>query len=488
MRIAVIGAGVGGLAAACLLAGKGHEVTVCEQAPAVGGKLGWREIDGVGFDTGPSLLTLPHILREVFEQAGGWPESLVLQRLEPIARYRFADGSGFDVSSDLDTFCAALDAWAPGSGHDWRRFMSHASRLWQAVRGPFLESELRGPSTLVELALRRPRDLATIAPWRTLADLGQRYLRDPRLRAFLWRYATYTGSDPRRVPAALATIAFAEQHYGGWYVRGGLRLIAAELAARAIDLGAEIRLGTEVIGVVTAGERAGGVHLSSGERLGADAVVCNADAAQLYAELLPGSIGRAGRQQLSRVSPSYSGFALLLAIRGSRPADLAHHTVLFPADYPAEFDDLAAGRPVAEPAIYLSAPVDAALAPAGLLPMFLLVNAPRQDQCEWTAEWSHEYAARLLDRLATRGLDLRDRLASCTMRTPADLQQATRAPGGSIYGSSSNGLRAAFLRPRNRGPIPGLYLVGGSSHPGGGLPLVLRSAQIVSRMIDSGAG
>jgi len=484
----VIGAGVGGLAAACLLANGGHQVTVCEQAPLVGGKLGWVEVDGVGFDTGPSLLTLPHVLRELFEHTGGWPPTLKLQQLEPLARYRFADGSGFDASSDLDTFCASLEAWAPGSGEDWHRFTVHAARLWQAIRGPFLESALHGTSALLWLALRRPRDLMLIGPGRTLADVARTHLRDSRLRAFLWRYATYTGSDPRRAPAALATIPYAEQHYGGWYVRGGLRRIATELAARASALGAVIRPNADVISIMTEGGTAGGVELCGGERLHADAVVCNADAGQLYTKLLSGPEGRAGRRSLRRVSLSYSGLALLLAIRGPRPVGLAHHTVLFPADYAAEFDDLAAGRLPADPAIYLSAPPEPAVAGGRGAPVMLLVNAPRHGPYDWTCQRDvTAYAAGLLDRLACRGLDMRGRLDSCTLRTPADLERTTRAPGGAIYGTSSNGARAAFLRPRNRSQVPGLYLVGGSSHPGGGLPLVVLSAQIVNRLIGPAA-
>jgi len=217
-------------------------------------------------------------------------------------------------------------------------------------------------------------------------------------------------------------------------------------------------------------------------------VVCNADAGQLYTKLLSGPEGRAGRRSLRRVSLSYSGLALLLAIRGPRPVDLAHHTVLFPADYAAEFDDLAAGRLPADPAIYLSALPEPAVAGGRAAPVMLLVNAPRHGPYDWTCQRDvTAYAAGLLDRLACRGLDMRGRLDSCTVRTPADLERTTRAPGGAIYGTSSNGARAAFLRPRNRSQVPGLYLVGGSSHPGGGLPLVVLSAQIVNRLIGPAA-
>ena len=200
-RVVVIGAGVGGLAAAARLAAQGHAVTVCEAGEDVGGKLGLgtADVPGLGafrFDTGPSRVTLPQVFRDLFADTGGWPDGLELTPLDPIARYRFADGSGFDATRDHDELCARLDALRPGNGDDWRAFHARARRIWAASRGPFLESALSGPGAVARLAVRQPRDIAAIAPGRTLRSLGRRYLRDPRLRTYLDRYATYTGSDP----------------------------------------------------------------------------------------------------------------------------------------------------------------------------------------------------------------------------------------------------------------------------------------------------
>jgi phytoene desaturase len=475
----VVGAGVGGLAVAARLAAGGHRVTVVEQADAVGGKLGWWCRDGVGFDTGPSLLTLPQVLRDTFTETGGWPESLVLHELSPISRVQFADGSGFEVHRDLDRLCTDLDAWSPGAGADWRRIALRAQRIWEAVHGPFLERELHGARTLLGLALRHPRALPLVAPWQSLAGLGAQFLRDPRLQQFLWRYATYAGSDPRRAPAALASIPYAEHQFGGWYVTGGLRRIADELAARARERGARIRLQSDVRRVLVEGGHAAGVELADGERLRAELVVCNADAGTLYAELLEAPQGRRSATRLAQAPRSYSGLAVLLGVRGERPAAAAQHTVLLPRNYSAEFDALAAGRMPADPAIYVSIPDDPAVAADGVHPWFVLLNAPRSDQPDATLPG----AAEVLDLLAERGLDVRDRVAFAAVRTPHDLAVGTRSPGGAIYGTSSDGPRAAFLRPANRSPVPGLFLVGGSAHPGGGLPLVLLSAAIVARLI-----
>jgi phytoene desaturase len=491
-RVVVVGAGVGGLACAARLATLGHDVTVCEAAQEIGGKLGLVQhtVPGVGrfrFDTGPSLVTMPQVFRDLFADTGGWPQDLSLEPLDPVARYRFSDGTGLDATSDLDVFCERLDAaLAPGSGDDWRAFMQRAERIWEASRGPFLESPLEGPRTLARLVARQPRDVATIAPGRSLRSLGRRHLRDPRLRVFLDRYATYTGSDPRRAPAALAAVAYVEQAFGGWYVPGGLHLLGAAILDRAVERGARVRLGAAVQRIETAAGRVSGVLLADGERLPADVVVANADAAHVYGDLVDAP---AAARRLSRATPSLSGFVLLLAVRGRTPG-LGHHNVLFPADYDAEFDAVfgRAARPVPDPTLYVSAPADPAVRPEGCEAWFVLVNAPRHGSGTGAVDWrapglASSYCERLLDLLGERGLPVRDRVLWSRAVSPADLEERTGAVGGAIYGTSSNGAAAAFLRPANRSPVPGLFLVGGSSHPGGGLPLVTLSARIVADLV-----
>jgi phytoene desaturase len=497
-RIVVVGAGMGGLAVAARLAAQRHDVTVCEQATTVGGKLGWYSRDGFGFDTGPHLLTLPAVYRDLFLKTGAaLEESVELQPVDPVRRYRFADGTTFDLPNvSRGRITSALDdAFGAGSGDQWAALMDRGGEVWNATRGTFLESPV-GARTLLRES-RRVRDLRTVAPWLTLRGLGRRYLRDPRLRMLLDRYATYTGSDPRRAPAALVTVPYVEQTFGSWYVTGGLHRLGDALHRRVVDLGVTVRTGADVRRVLTEAGRASGVELASGERLAADVVVSDADAAHLYRDLIPGAEAAAARRALSRTTPSLSGFVLLLALRGRTP-DLRHHTVLFPADYDQEFDAVfgtgshrGRPRPVDDPTVYVSAPDDPAARPDDdHEAWFVLVNAPRHSPHDLRAgvDWhepglSDRYADRLLDVLAERGLDVRQRLLWREVRTPADLERSTRSVGGSIYGTSSNGARAAFLRPANRSPVPGLFLVGGSAHPGGGLPLVGMSAAIVAEQI-----
>ncbi|SFF36738.1 phytoene desaturase family protein [Blastococcus tunisiensis] len=495
-RVVVIGAGLGGLAAAARLTATGHCVTVLEQAHRVGGKLGTYARDGHVFDTGPSLVTLPQVYRDLFAATGAPLEAVVdLVRLDPAVAYRFPDGTGLSVPGTAPEIARALtDALGAGAAEQWTALLDRAAAMWRISEEPFLRRPLQGVATLARLA-RNPADVTTIAPWRTLRGLGERQLDDPRLRMLLDRYATYSGSDPRRAPAVLATVPYAEQTFGSWYVRGGLHRLALALAERATGHGAVLRTGSAVRRVLVEGGRAAGVEIAGGERLAADVVVSGIDAAALYADLLPADRRtRPARRDLGRAAPSLSGVVLLLALRG-RTTGLAHHTVLFPEDYDAEFDAVfgtgrfrGAPRPVADPTVYVSAPDDPALRPdEDSESWFVLVNAPRHDPAGGV-DWDEpglagRYAGEVLDVLARRGMDVRDRLRWCEVRTPADLARDTGSVGGSIYGSSSNGARAAFLRPANASPVPGLFLVGGSSHPGGGLPLVALSAQIVADLV-----
>ncbi len=493
-HVIVIGAGVGGLAAATRLAAVGHRVTLLEQATQVGGKLGRDDIDGFLFDTGPSLLTLPHVLEDLFRDTGAplAETDIDLRRLDIACRYRFPDGVTVDLPGDMDQIPDALDATlGPGRGAQWSAFLARAERIWDVTEQPFLRSPI-DVGTMVRLA-RSLADVTTVAPWRSLRGLGSRHLSDPRLRMLLDRYATYTGSDPRRAPAALATVPYAEQAFGSWYIPGGLYRLAEELAARALTLGVEVRLGTDAAEILTGPTGARGVRLADETVIDADVVVANADAHVVYERLLPAPDAATRRvaRRVRRSTRSFSGFVMLLALDDA-PSDQPHHTVLFADDYDAEFDAVfgrgGPPRPVHRPTVYISAPTDPAVAPEpGTGAWFVLVNAPSHDPdggTDWDAPGRREsYADHILGVMADRGVDITGRVRHRRIISPADLERRTHTPGGSIYGTASNSASAAFLRPANRSPVPGLFLVGGSSHPGGGLPLVMMSAEIVATMI-----
>ena len=481
---------MGGLAAAARLAAQGHQVTVFEQGDHAGGKLRtWRH-EGFAFDTGPSLLTLPAVYRDLFLKTGRALEREVdLQPVEQAFGYHFADGSTVDLPGADPAKCAAAlgAAFGEDAARDWLALMARGAAMWQATREPFLQSPIDGWRTIATL-LRQPKDVGIVAPFTSLRTLGTRMLRDPRLRMMLDRYATYTGSDPRQAPAVLATIPYVEQTFGAWHIGGGLGGLADALTARCQERGVQMHFHTPVAHVRITQGRATGVVLDDGTTVDADIVVANADARQVYTELVRTPTTRRLSTSLQRRPASLAGFVILAAVRGRTPG-LAHHNLWFPEHYDAEFDDIfgRAARPVREPTIYACVPDDPAMRPDDdHESWFILVNAPGQGVIDWRREGLQEqYADHVLAQLAHRGTDIRDRVLWRRVQTPADLQQQTWSPGGAIYGTSSNGARAAFTRPANRSPVPGLYLVGGSAHPGGGLPLVGMGAAIVAELIGS---
>lgn len=470
-RAVVIGAGVGGLAAAIRLAEGGHDVEVHERAAHPGGKLGLYQRDGFRFDTGPSLLTLP----QVFAELG---LALPAQSLDPVVRHFFPDGTVLDSSSTHEIFLERISAaLGPEAAADWHRFWRRAERIWRASWRSVLRRPVT-PAALAALSWRLP-DLAAIAPGRTLHDLGRRYLRDPRLRLLLDRYATYTGADPRRAPAALAAVPYAELTFGGWYLPGGLTTLADAMVERCTALGVRLVLNSEVTAVDVANGRATGIRVrnATGDFVAADVIVSDVDALTLYRDLLP-----TPSRLPALTDRSLAGFVLLLGVRGATPS-LAHHNVFFPADYDAEFDAIfgSAGRrarPADDPTVFVTRADDPAVHPPGTEAWFILVNAPRHGTAWHATDWrrpglADAYADHVLAVLARRGLDVRDRILFREIRTPAHLAVSAAAPGGAIYGTAGT-----LVRPANRGPLGNLFLVGGSVHPGGGLPMVTISARI----------
>ena len=491
-KVLVIGAGMGGMACAARLASKGHRVTVIEQSDTWGGKLGLMRHGEHVFDTGPSLFTLPAVYRDLFLKTGApLEDSIEIVELDTAFRYQFADGTVLKMPGVGIGKCAEAigDSLGGDSADQWRAFMRRAADMWAVTRKPFLESELNGMKSLLSMAWR-VNDIRTIAPFVTLRELSKNFLSDPRLITLVDRYATYTGSDPRKAPAALATVPYIEQMFGAYHISGGVRELGRALFERCEKLGIEFQFNTEIVNI-SATKSVTGVTTSQGEYLSADIVVANSDATNVYEHLLPKtSATKSARNSLAKSTPSLSGFVMLFALNGITP-DLEHHNVYFPSDYENEFDSVfgfnGPKRPVQDPTIYICSPKDPKMSPAGTESWFTLINAPRHEPItgvNWSdSELIASYRSHIIKSLNARGLNFEARISWEQIITPADLEVRTHAPGGSIYGTSSNGVRSAFLRPQNVTAIKNLYLVGGSAHPGGGLPLVGMSAEIVANHI-----
>lgn len=472
--VAVVGAGVGGLAVAIRLAAAGRRVVVLERNDVVGGKLATVAHGGATFDAGPSLLTLPHLFDELFGVGGTTTEAEVeLIRLDPQFHYHWRDGATLVVPDGAGT-AAAFERFSAGAGRAWRRFDERGRRIWEVAERTFLAGPLVPRRDLLR-RMRSPRDLVAVDPIRTLHGRAAATFDDPRLVQWAGRYATYSGSSPYRVPATLACIPHVERRFGCWYVVGGLGRLAEALHRVATRIGVDIRTATDVVRIATTGNTVRGVETASGHVVDAPVVVANAAAEHLYGELLGDE--RAARR-VRRAPRSASAVVVLATVRGTTPG-VGHHNVWFGAER-AELADLAAGRMADDPTIYAAVPsvTDRSVAAPGCESWSLVVTAPAGIRIDPAAARD-----RILSLLAARGVDLRPRIEWSDVITPLQLAARTRAPAGAIYGTSSDGRRAAFVRPGNAGARHGLYLVGGSSHPGGGLPLVLTSARIVAAMI-----
>ena len=492
MKIIVIGAGMGGMTAAGRLARSGHDVSLYEASDTYGGKLRTEWIGKLAFDTGPSLLTLPAVYKDFFIRTGK-PLGLLcdILQVDPSFDYRFSDGTSvkFANLSRFNTLNAIRSSYGDHTADQWDGLMRRSEKMWDVSREPFVESELGSPLSLLKRT-SIVKDVFTIAPWKSLRKLADEFLPDQHLRFILDRYATYSGSDPRKAPAVLATIAFVEESFGAWHIKGGLGTLSTLVHQRCNDVGVNFHFNSHVIEITTNKSCATGIKLADGSVVQADIIVTNADASITYNKLIKGNKSKLkkARRNISKADPSIAGFTLLLGLRKDGSEALSHHTVLFPKDYDAEFNAIFSNKtPVEKPTIYICAPHDQAMTKDESLEGWsILVNAPHHGESgfDWSdQEFNRAYANSIIDQIEEFGIPIRSRLESFSIRTPADLERSVGAPGGSIYGTSSNGARAAFMRAKNRSPIKNLYCVGGSAHPGGGLPLVGMSGEIVANAI-----
>ncbi|CAN2237225.1 COG1233 Phytoene dehydrogenase and related proteins [actinobacterium SCGC AAA044-D11] len=493
-KVVVIGAGIGGMSAAARLAKAGHEVTIYEASDRTGGKCQTKWMGDYAFDIGPSLLTLPAVYRDLFLKTGKRIEHILeLEPVDPAFKYQFADGKQITFPNlSPKAICDSIEeALGKTAGDEWHNLMQRAEHMWDVSRGPFVESELKSIRSLIAKK-GFLKDLRVISPLTSLRSLTSKYTKNPYLSKIIDRYATYSGSDPRKVPAVLLTIAFVESSFGAWHIKGGIGQLSVALEARCRELGVKFELNSPVTSITHEGSRATGVVVNDA-KIAADFVVANADAELVYNKLLPADVSAAKseRKKLASATKSLAGFSLLLGLDNTKlsgePPVMNHHNVYFPEDYDAEFDDIFTKKiPVNDPTIYICAPNDPAMVKGGNKEAwFVLVNAPRHEPgtgWDWS-KGSSLYAAKIIAKLDALGLRVSERLDVMEFQTPMDLEKNVGAPGGSIYGTSSNGARSAFLRASNTSPLKNLYCVGGSAHPGGGLPLVGISAEIVAEAI-----
>jgi phytoene desaturase len=493
--VGVIGGGLGGLAAAAVLSARGHDVVVFDKNSWMGGKAALLEQDGFRFDMGPTILTVPAVLRRIFSEAGEKLEDhLDLIRLDPQWRCFFEDGGVLDLRESVDDMERELEAFAPGKklGDGYRRFQKLAERLndiserfffWKSVEGLKDTMDFRrnlDPKTLSDvLALRMGQSVAGII---------RRHVPEERVAQMLDHYTQYVGSSPFASPAVLCAIAHMQASGGVWYPRGGTRAVAEALKAFAERHGARFITDTEVTGLDMPGDCVKAVKTANGSVHPVSAVVSNMDAIRTYRELVGGKAAEHYDRQGHEAA--CSGVVLYLGL-SKRYEHLQHHDFVFSRDAKEEFDYIyKRGEPAPDPTCYIAAPAitDPTVAPEGGEALYVLVHAPYlRPHHDWNAMFP-AYRQTILDKLKrTAGLhDIEERIVFESHLTPQDIHDRYKVLNGAIYGLASHGKFTGAFKPGNRSRhIEGLYLAGGAAHPGPGMPMVMMSGWIAADALDS---
>ena len=483
----VIGAGMGGLAAALTLTCSGFDVLVLERGERSGGKLRTVESGAGPIDCGPTVFTMRGIFDAIFAEAGTrLDDDLPLARAEILARHAWqGDPDTLDLHADIGRTAEAIGAFAgPENARGFLSFCAEARRLFDTLDTSFIRADKPDLFRLLGPAARGGLAFAS-APFTSLWGALGRHFADPRLRQLFGRYATYCGSSPFASPATLMLVAHVEQT-GVWLVEGGMHKLADAFERLARSRGARFRFGAEVSDIRIERGRASAVDLVGGERIEADAIVCNADCAALATGLF-GDAARRAASAPRRAARSLS--AVTFALRGSPEGfPLARHSVFFSPDYRAEFDDLASGRLPRDPTVYLCAQDrdDAGSTPGTPEPerLFGIVNAPATgDIHTFDASEIAQCEARTFRALGRCGLTLRPSAEPIVTTTPNDFHRRYPGTGGALYGAASHGWMASFRRSGVRSRIPGLYLCGGSVHPGPGLPMAALSGRTAAQAL-----
>ena len=500
-HVGVVGGGLGGLAAACTLAARGHRVTLFEANRWVGGKAAVLRDGGFRFDMGPTILTVPRVLERVFAESGRrMADYLDLVPLDPQWRCFFDDGGVLDLSADVKRMKQALSAFSrdPRDAERYATFIDYSARLHDISDRFFFWRSIGSIRDMMDpkrsFNLSTLKDVLAMRMGRSVAQTVRRYAGDPRVAQMIDHFTQYVGSCPDASPAVLCGIAHMQTNDGVWYPVGGTRAVPEALEKLALELGVEVMTGAEVSRIDctpdSRGEaRATGVTLASGARVPLDAVVSNMDAVRTYRELVGGEAGRRFVADCA-YEPACSGVVLYLGLN-KRYDHLLHHDFVFSRDPEAEFDAIyRRGEPAPDPTCYLAAPAatEPGVAPPGGEALYVLVHTPYlRPHHDWSSMLP-KYRQVILDKLKrTAGMaDIEDRIVVEHALTPKDIHERYRVLNGAIYGLASHGKFLGAFKPANRRrDVAGLYLAGGAAHPGPGMPMVLMSGWIAADSLDA---
>ncbi len=483
-RVVIIGAGPGGLASALLLRHAGFEVTVIERMSCVGGRTSAIVEEGFRFDRGPTFFLYPRILQEIFSTIGrDLFKEVPMVRLDPQYRLVFGNQGSMDATHDVARMQAEIARFSPADAARLPDFLNE-NKLKLDSFAPILENEFGSWTRLFTRDMLKL--LPLVRPWRNLdADLGS-FFKDPRVRLAFSFQSKYLGMSPYQCPSLFTILSYLEYEHGVFHPIGGCAKVSDRMAEIAQEMGVQFRMEEEVQEILFSRRRAVGL-VTNKERHTFDALVINADFAQAMTRLVPEDIRpRWSDQKIAKKKFSCSTFMLYLGIKGSVPA--AHHTIYFSNDYVKNINDIAVdyNLPV-DPSFYLENPsvTDSTMAPPGMSSLYLLVPVPHlHEKINWTQETMRyrEVAYQQLERIGLG--DVKERVVFERIFTPNDWQEQMEVYRGATFSMAHSLTQMLHLRPNNRfKELDGVYLVGGGTHPGSGLPVIYSSARISSNLI-----
>jgi phytoene desaturase len=485
-RAIIIGSGVAGIAASVRLVNKGYHVEVFEANDYPGGKLTTFIQGGYRFDAGPSLFTMPHLVDELFELSNKNPRNyLNYIRKEESCRYFWDDGTKLTAWADLSQFAGEVKEKFGVQPDVVLKHFRKSEKMYELAGRTFMEKPLNRWSTwLTKDVGRTMLNLHKLSLFSTMHQANESALKNPKLVQIFDRYATYNGSDPYRAPGMLNIIPHLEHGIGTFIPAKGIHQITESLVQLAISVGVEFRFNERVEEILIANEQVKGVRTSK-KTFGADVVVSNMDITPTYRKLLP---NLKAPERVLRQERSSSALIFYWGIKRTF-RELGLHNIFFSNDYPNEFRELFSGTgPAKDPTVYIAitskdVPQDA---PPGCENWFVMINAPRDTGQDWEALVPGYRQAIIRKINGILKTDIEKYIENENIQSPPDIERKTSSLGGSLYGNSSNNKFAAFLRHANESSrIRGLYFCGGSVHPGGGIPLCLLSAKIVSEICPS---
>ena len=492
LKIAIIGAGIGGLAASIKLAYNGFDVSVFEKNSYIGGKAGVIRKNGFRFDSGPSLLTMPFILDKIFKDCSeDLNNYLTIEKLNILNKYFYPDGSEIIAYNDVDKFAGEINRKTFDNGNDIKRYLNYSRNIYDLTSDLFIFNNIHEPSTFLNsAALKTLLNIRKIDTFRTMHEANSKFFKDDKTIQIFDRYATYNGSNPFKAPATINIIPHVEYNLGGYIVMEGISEIPSALHKLAFKNGVKFFLKHNVENIlIDRNSKVKGLHINS-EKSGDydedfDILVSNADANYTYNHLLENkALNRTIKKDYRE--PSSSALVFYWGVNGIHD-NLEIHNILFSKNYKKEFEDIFDKKVCPDDPtiyIYISSKFKKDDAPDNHENWFVMINAPYIQNQDWNYEIKRSKEIIIKKIKAILKINLIDKIVSEDIMSPLDIEKNTNSHMGSIYGISSNSRKAAFLRQQNNSKkFDGLFFCGGSTHPGGGIPLVISSGELTANLI-----